>query len=426
MALGRLDVPGPRPLQRHDLPGHVQGRPERHGRHGLRGHRRVSGGQDHARRAVRDRERRRAPVPARAAASTPPTRCATVMEFIGLSPAGLNGDPGRGPGQGRGGAPDRRARDGPRPPRCPAVDLRHARVARERHRLGGRDRRLDQRRAAPAGDRPRVRDPARHRRFRRRSPIARRSSPTCSRAAATPRPTCTTRAAWAWSCASCSSATACSTATRPPSTAGRSRRSPRTRSETEGQQVVLPIETPLKPTGGLAILRGSLAPDGCVVKLAGHERAPPPRPGTRVRLRDGLLRGGQGPPDRPRRRRRDPLRRAGRRPGHAGDAERDRRAGRRGPRRHGRADHRRPLLGRHARPDDRPHRARGGARRTDRGSSRRATRSSSTSTARRSTWTSIPTRSRAGWPPGRRRPPNYAAACWRSTRRWSGRPRRAR
>ncbi len=42
--------------------------------------------------------------------------------------------------------------------------------------------------------------------------------------------------------------------------------------ETPGQQVVVPIETPIKPTGGLAILHGSLAPDGCVVKLAGHER----------------------------------------------------------------------------------------------------------------------------------------------------------
>jgi len=41
---------------------------------------------------------------------------------------------------------------------------------------------------------------------------------------------------------------------------------------TDGQDVVVPIERPLKPTGGLAILRGSLAPDGCVVKLAGHER----------------------------------------------------------------------------------------------------------------------------------------------------------
>jgi dihydroxy-acid dehydratase len=42
--------------------------------------------------------------------------------------------------------------------------------------------------------------------------------------------------------------------------------------ETEGQQVVRPLDDPIKPTGGLAILRGNLAPDGCVVKLAGHER----------------------------------------------------------------------------------------------------------------------------------------------------------
>jgi dihydroxy-acid dehydratase len=42
--------------------------------------------------------------------------------------------------------------------------------------------------------------------------------------------------------------------------------------ETSGQQVVHAIDDPLKPTGGLAILRGSLAPEGCVVKLAGHER----------------------------------------------------------------------------------------------------------------------------------------------------------
>ncbi|HLG08876.1 MAG TPA: dihydroxy-acid dehydratase [Gaiellaceae bacterium] len=42
--------------------------------------------------------------------------------------------------------------------------------------------------------------------------------------------------------------------------------------ERPGQEVVVPIETPLKPTGGLAVLRGNLAPEGCVVKLAGHER----------------------------------------------------------------------------------------------------------------------------------------------------------
>jgi dihydroxy-acid dehydratase len=42
--------------------------------------------------------------------------------------------------------------------------------------------------------------------------------------------------------------------------------------ERPGQEVVVPIEEPLKPTGGLAILYGNLAPEGCVVKLAGHER----------------------------------------------------------------------------------------------------------------------------------------------------------
>jgi dihydroxy-acid dehydratase len=42
--------------------------------------------------------------------------------------------------------------------------------------------------------------------------------------------------------------------------------------ETPGQKVVRPVDDPLKPTGGLAILRGNLAPEGCVVKLAGHER----------------------------------------------------------------------------------------------------------------------------------------------------------
>jgi dihydroxy-acid dehydratase len=42
--------------------------------------------------------------------------------------------------------------------------------------------------------------------------------------------------------------------------------------ETPGQRVVRPLEDPVKPTGGLAILRGNLAPEGCVVKLAGHER----------------------------------------------------------------------------------------------------------------------------------------------------------
>ena len=42
--------------------------------------------------------------------------------------------------------------------------------------------------------------------------------------------------------------------------------------ETEGQPVIHPLDDPLKPNGGFAILRGNLAPDGCVVKLSGHDR----------------------------------------------------------------------------------------------------------------------------------------------------------
>jgi dihydroxy-acid dehydratase len=42
--------------------------------------------------------------------------------------------------------------------------------------------------------------------------------------------------------------------------------------ERAGQRVVRPLQEPLKPSGGFAILRGNVAPDGCVVKLAGHER----------------------------------------------------------------------------------------------------------------------------------------------------------
>jgi len=42
--------------------------------------------------------------------------------------------------------------------------------------------------------------------------------------------------------------------------------------EKPGQEVIRPLANPIKKDGGLAILRGSLAPEGCVVKLAGHER----------------------------------------------------------------------------------------------------------------------------------------------------------
>jgi dihydroxy-acid dehydratase len=41
--------------------------------------------------------------------------------------------------------------------------------------------------------------------------------------------------------------------------------------ETPGQKVIRPLSDPLKATGGLVILKGNLAPEGCVLKVAGHE-----------------------------------------------------------------------------------------------------------------------------------------------------------
>ena len=96
-----------------------------------------------------------------------------VLEFIGLSPAGLNGIPAEDPAKDAAARTVRRARHGPRPARHPAVAHRRQAGARERDRLGRGDGRFDERRPAPARDRPRVRDPARHRRVRgRRRPDA--------------------------------------------------------------------------------------------------------------------------------------------------------------------------------------------------------------------------------------------------------------
>ena len=77
--------------------------------------------------------------------------------------------------------------------------------------------------------------------------------------------------------------------------------------ERPGQDVVVPWQTPIKPTGGQDPAR--LARSGRVGGQARRARAAaPPRPGPRLRLRGGLLRGGQGAHDRAGRRGRDPLR----------------------------------------------------------------------------------------------------------------------
>ena len=92
--------------------------------------------------------------------------------------------------------------------------------------------------------------------------------------------------------------------------------------ETEGQEVVVPLETPIKSRGGLAILRGNLAPGGCVLKLAGEDRSHHRGPArvfdseeeTFAAVKAGKIVAG--------RRRRDPLRGPRRRSRDAGDAPR--------------------------------------------------------------------------------------------------------
>ena len=60
---------------------------------------------------------------------------ATALEFLGLSPGGMNGIPAEDPNEGRRRAPGRRAGDDARPPRHPARRHRHPPLARERDRV---------------------------------------------------------------------------------------------------------------------------------------------------------------------------------------------------------------------------------------------------------------------------------------------------
>ena len=140
--------------------------------------------------------------------------------------------------------------------------------------------------------------------------------------------------------------------------------------EAEGQEVVRPLSDPLKAEGGLAILRGNLAPDGAVVKLAGTERKKQVGPARVFESEEECFRAVKEQAIRARRHHRDPQRGPGRRPRHARDAAGDRGDRRRGPGRGGGAAHRRSLLRRHPRPDGRPRRPRGGQGRPDSGDPR--------------------------------------------------------
>ena len=196
--------------------------------------------------------------------------------------------------------------------------------------------------------------------------------------------------------------------------------------EPEGQEVIRPLDDPLKPNGGLAILRGNLAPDGCVVKLSGHGRIEHSGPARVFESEEEAFAAVEAQRIQAERRRRDPQRGPVGRPRDARDARRDRRARGRGPRRLGRAAHRRPLLRRHPRLHGRPRRPRGAARRPDRRRARRRHRRLRRPEPRAST-SSCPTRrSPGGSPPTSRRRRSTRPACSASTRATSARPPRAR
>ena len=157
----------------------------------------------------------------------------------------------------------RAARGRPRPPRRAAVADHHEGVARERGRVGRRDGRLDERRAAPRRDREGARDRLHDRRLRRDlgahadrrrpeavRPLRRDRRPRGGRGRA--------RRARAREGAGSSTRRGAT------STDGRSARSPRRPSRRRARRWSSRSRRRSSPRGGIAILRGNLAPDGCV------------------------------------------------------------------------------------------------------------------------------------------------------------------
>ena len=135
--------------------------------------------------------------------------------------------------------------------------------------------------------------------------------------------------------------------------------------ETPGQEVIRPLSDPIKRPGAWRSCAAT-CPEGCVVKLAGHERRHHRGPARVFESEEAAMAAATRRRDRGRRRRRDPQRGPRRRPRHARDARGHRRDQRRRARRARRAADRRALLRRDARLHGRPRRPRGGSRRPDR------------------------------------------------------------
>ena len=254
----------------------------------------------------------------------------TILEFLGLSPFGANGIPALSPRQGDGRLRGGPARGRPRPRQRDARSHRHARGVRERRRLGRRHRRLDERRPPPAS----------------RSPASSASRSRSTTSTASPRKTPVLADMKPWGrCHATDIYRAGGVALvareleeggtparrradgrRPDARRDRGRRRRDGRARTSSSR----SRRRSSRAAALRILHGNLAPDGCVVKLAGHDRTLHRGPARVFDSEEDGVRGGQGGQDRRGRRRRDPLRGPARRPRDARDAPRhggDRRRG---------------------------------------------------------------------------------------------------
>ena len=281
-----------RALQRHDRAGHVP-RPRHHHPGRLRGGRRLRRRARSTRPSCTRSSRRACPGAGACGGQFTANTMSMALDFLGISPAGLNGIPALN--RGKGDAAEecgRLAMQLVRDDIRPSHD-RHPRGDRERGRVGRGHRRLDQRRAAPARDRARARTSRSRSTSSTRSPSARRSSPSLKPGGKF--------VATDMFDAGGVALVARELLKRDLVHAGARNVDGRTMgeiadeaAETPGQPVVVPIETPLKADRRPRHpARQPLARR--LRRQAGRPRAPlPPRPGARVRLRGGLLRRGQG------------------------------------------------------------------------------------------------------------------------------------
>ena len=277
MALARLDIPSLMLYGGSIMPGRFHGeRGDDPGR--LRGGRRPRRGNDRPTRSSTNSRAWPRPGRARAAGSSPPTR----WPWRSRSRASRRPGSAMVPGDGRAKSRAGRATAGELVMDVLARDLRPSeiitrRLARERDRRGRRDRRLDQRRAAPAGDRqrgrrradiddstgsastPRARRPEARRAVRRAGPVPRRRHAAARQAPAGGRAAPRTR-------------------TRSPG--GRSARSRRRQRETPGQEVVRPLTTRSSRPAGSRFCRATSRPKGA--SSSSPATSAPPAPARRA------------------------------------------------------------------------------------------------------------------------------------------------